>query len=92
MKRFSITSKRLFKGTVLLLGIPAFLLLPLTVLLLFPSFNGIWAYAGGFETNLVFSLSRLQITIIAGGVLGFLVFLFVNGRRLLRRYRTPHVR
>lgn len=73
-------------GTVTLLGIPAVLGLILTSLIIFMILGGGWAYAGSAGCRFV--LNAFGITIVAGAALGLLAFLYLSGRRLLRRYHS----
>ncbi len=80
MKRFHVTSKTMFKGTVALLAIPgAVLMLIVAGLTLFQRLVG--HGIGGFT----FAVTLRDIEIVAAAALGLVAFLFISGLWLLRR-------
>ena len=84
MKLSSLTSMNLFKATVALLAIPAFLLLVGVSLMIFFAFSR-WAYGdiGGFT----FVITRFQLTtLVVAAAVGFFALLYAVGRGLFRRY------
>ena len=89
MKPFPITSKSLFKGTVVLLGIPAVLLLAIPALIVFMVFGGGWAYG---TTGCRFVLNHFGSTMIAAVGLGVVTVLYAVGRRIARRLQDRRTR
>ncbi len=86
MNRFHIISASLFKGTVVLLGIPAVLLLAIPALLIFLVFSGGWdngSTGGGFV------ISDFGVKIVAAVGLGVVILLLCAiGRQMARRRRN----
>lgn len=85
MKRFPITSGRLFKGTVLLLGIPAVFLLVITVLFVFVRL--ISTPIGGGIGSFTFAITRRELVMSGAIMVGVFLLVCFLGAALVRRHK-----
>lgn len=85
MKLIRSTSARLFKGTVVLLGLPAVLLPAIASVLILARLGRGWPQVGSF--SFAFAFTRLELATVAGALLGAFIFLYVLGKGVARRYR-----